>query len=305
MALWLSIRRVGVRADAQERGPVPPTRDDDEDKTDLDAAEDSPADESSQGSDGDSDCDEHGGSDCGEPLDGATSLIAMFGTGWLNSEVFNMLYKRAAERPVYLEKAQMTAVQTFKRALCKTRGNDAYEWNHRLATNLEQLAEVRRHRAEHHEMLSDDAAWKCLWKWMYNFRFTAEQRKLGYRQQRSICSTIVHRELGCQARAHEVIKFGAAGLAREVVAEGEEAVLNRFITYICRIEKEVDAKKLRGQDRDSSQKTWRGDAQERAKRNSKGPPLIRAITPAKGKGKGAKNKVTKRKHARWERRRDA
>ena len=179
MALWLSIRRVGVRADAQERGPVPPTRDDDEDLTDLDVVEDSPADECSQGSDGDSDCDEHGGSDSSRtPLDGATSLVAMFGTGWLNSEVFNMLYKRAAARPVYLEKAQMTAVQTFKRALCKTRGNDAYEWNHRLATNLEQLAVVRRHLAEHHETLSGDAARQCCWRWIYNFRFKPEQRKL-------------------------------------------------------------------------------------------------------------------------------
>ena len=205
MPLWLSIRRVGVRADAEERSPVP-LRDASEDLTDLDLDEDSPADECSQGSsahgqdDGDSDSDEHGGSDSSgkTALDGATSLVAMFGTGWLSSTVFNVLYNRVANRPVYLDKASLTAVNNFKRALCKTRGKDAHEWNQRLATNLEQLAVVRRHLAEHHEMLSDDAAWRCLWKWIYNFRFTAKQRELWKRQQRSIFSTILHRELGCQ-----------------------------------------------------------------------------------------------------------
>ena len=68
MPHWLSIRRVGGRADAQERSPVP-LSDASEDLTDFALDEDSPADECSQNSsahgqdDGDSDSDEHGGSD--------------------------------------------------------------------------------------------------------------------------------------------------------------------------------------------------------------------------------------------------
>ena len=309
MPLWLSIQRVGIGADAQERSPVP-LRDSSEDLSDLDLVEDSPADECSQGSsahgqdDGDADSDEHGGSDSSgkTPLDGATSLVAMFGTGWLNSKVFNVLYNRVAKRPVYLDKASLTAVNNFKRALCKTRGKDAYDWNRNLSANLDQLAVVRRHLAEHHETLSGDDARRCLWKWIYNFRLNREQRELRNKQQRSIFNTILHRELGCQHRAQEVVKFGAAGLANDIIAEGEEAVLDRFIAYICRIEKAVDENTQRGQDPDSRPRTGRGDAQERAHSphdkgtttNSKGPPLIRAyVPPAKGKGKRA-NENTQR-----------
>ena len=85
MPLWTSIRRTGVEADAQERSPVPP-RDDDEDRPDLD--KDSFPDDCRQGTpaydqDGrDSDKDKHAGSDM-ELLHGATSLVSMFGTGWL------------------------------------------------------------------------------------------------------------------------------------------------------------------------------------------------------------------------------
>ena len=306
MPLWLSIQRVGIGADAQERSPVP-LRDSSEDLSDLDLVEDSPADECSQGSsahgqdDGDADSDEHGGSDSSgkTPLDGATSLVAMFGTGWLNSKVFNVLYNRVAKRPVYLDKASLTAVNNFKRALCKERGKDAYDWNRNLSANLDQLAVVRRHLAEHHETLSGDDARRCLWKWIYNFRLNREQRELRNKQQRSIFNTILHRELGCQHRAQEVVKFGAAGLANDIIAEGEEAVLDRFIAYICRIEKAVDEKRQRGRDLESRQRTGRGDAQERAhsphdegtKPNSKGaPPICAYEQPAKGKGKGAKNK---------------
>ena len=205
---WLSIRRVGVRADAQERSPVP-LSDASEDLTDFALDEDSPADECSQNSsahgqdDGDSDSDEHGGSDSAgkTALNGATSLVSMFGTGWLSSTVFNVLYKRVANRPVYLDKASLTAVNNFKRALCKSRGKDAYEWNQQLSANLEQLAEERQHDAEHREMLTDNAALLCCWRWMHNFRFTPEQRELPNRQQRSIFNTIMHRELGCLRRA--------------------------------------------------------------------------------------------------------
>ena len=317
MALWLSIQRVGVRAEAQERSPVPP-RASSEDLTDLDAVEDSPADGCSQSSpahgqdDGDSDSDEHGGSDSSEggsdssekkALDGATSLVAMFGTGWLSSKVFNVLYTRVAKRPVYLDTASLTAVNNFKRALCKMRGKDAYDWNRNLSANLEQLAAVRQLLAEHHETLSGDAEVRwCLWKWVYDYKFTPAQRDLGRRHQRSIFSTILHRELGCKDRAHEVVKIGANGLANDIIAEGEEEVLARFIAYICRIEKAVDENTQRGRDLDSRPRTGRGDAQERAHSphdkgtttNSKGPPLIRAyVQPAKGKGKGA-NENTQR-----------
>ena len=312
MALWLSIQRVGVRAEARERSPVPPGASS-EDLTDLDAVEDSPADGCSQNSpahgqdDGDSDSDEHGGSVSSEggsdsaekkALDGATSLVAMFGTGWLSSKVFNVLYTRVAKRPVYLDTASLTAVSNFKRALCKLRGKDAYDWNRNLSANLEQLAAVRRHLAEHHETLSGDAARRCLWKWVYDCKFKPAQRDLGRRHQRSIFSTILHRELGCKDRAQEVVKFGAVGLANDITAEGEEAVLDRFIAYICRIEKAVDEKRQRGRDLESRQRTGRGDAQERAhsphdegtKPNSKGaPPICAYEQPAKGKGKGAKN----------------
>ena len=317
MALWLSIQRVGVRAEARERSPVPPGAPS-EDLTDLDAVEDSPADGCSQNSpahgqdDGDSDSDEHGGSVSSEggsdsaekkALDGATSLIAMFGTGWLSSKVFNVLYTRVAKRPVYLDMASLTAVSNFKRALCKVRGKDAYDWNRNLSANLEQLAAVRRHLAEHHETLSGDAEVRwCLWKWVYDYKFTPAQRDLGRRHQRSIFSTILHRELGCKDRAHEVVRIGANGLANDIIAEGEEEVLARFIAYICRIEKAVDENTQRGRDLDSRPRTGRGDAQERAHSphdkgtttNSKGPPLIRAyVPPAKGKGKRA-NENTQR-----------
>ena len=317
MALWLSIQRVGVRAEARERSPVPPGAPS-EDLTDLDAVEDSPADGCSQNSpahgqdDGDSDSDEHGGSVSSEggsdsaekkALDGATSLIAMFGTGWLSSKVFNVLYTRVAKRPVYLDTASLTAVSNFKRALCKVRGKDAYDWNRNLSANLEQLAAVRRHLAEHHETLSGDAEVRwCLWKWVYDYKFTPAQRDLGRRHQRSIFSTILHRELGCKDRAHEVVRIGANGLANDIIAEGEEEVLARFIAYICRIEKAVDENTQRGRDLDSRPRTGRGDAQERAHSphdkgtttNSKGPPLIRAyVPPAKGKGKRA-NENTQR-----------
>ena len=316
MALWLSIQRVGVRAEARERSPVPPGAPS-EDLTDLDAVEDSPADGCSQNSpahgqdDGDSDSDEHGGSVSSEggsdsaekkALDGATSLIAMFGTGWLSSKVFNVLYTRVAKRPVYLDMASLTAVSNFKRALCKVRGKDAYDWNRNLSANLEQLAAVRQLLAEHHETLSGDAARRCLWKWVYDCKFKPAQRDLGRRHQRSIFSTILHRELGCKDRAHEVVKIGANGLANDIIAEGEEEVLARFIAYICRIEKAVDENTQRGQDPDSRPRTGRGDAQERAHSphdkgtttNSKGPPLIRAyVPPAKGKGKRA-NENTQR-----------
>ena len=317
MALWLSIQRVGVRAEARERSPVPPGAPS-EDLTDLDAVEDSPADGCSQNSpahgqdDGDSDSDEHGGSVSSEggsdsaekkALDGATSLIAMFGTGWLSSKVFNVLYTRVAKRPVYLDTASLTAVSNFKRALCKVRGKDAYDWNRNLSANLEQLAAVRQLLAEHHETLSGDAEVRwCLWKWVYDYKFTPAQRDLGRRHQRSIFSTILHRELGCKDRAHEVVRIGANGLANDIIAEGEEEVLARFIAYICRIEKAVDENTQRGRDLDSRPRTGRGDAQERAHSphdkgtttNSKGPPLIRAyVPPAKGKGKRA-NENTQR-----------
>ena len=281
MPHWLSIRRVGVRADAQERSPVP-LSDASEDLTDFALDEDSPADECSQNSsahgqdDGDSDSDEHGGSDSSgkTALNGAASLVCMFGTGWLSSTVFNVLYKRVANRPVYLDKASLTAVNNFKRALCKTRGKDAYEWNLQLSANLEQLAEERQHDAEHHEMLTDIAALQCCWRWMHNFKFTPEQRELPKRQQRSIFNTIMHRELGCLRRAQAVVKFGTAGLADNIIAQGEEAVLACFIAYIRRIEKEVHEKRQRSRDLESRQRTFRSVAQERAH-----SPLIRAYRP--------------------------
>ena len=94
----------------------------------------------------------------------------------------------------------------------------------------------------------------------------------------------MHRELGCQQRAQEVVKVGAADLTNDLLAEDDEAVLARFIAYICRIEKEVDARKQRGRDLDKRQKTSRGAAQERAhshhdkstKPYLKGAPPIRA-----------------------------
>ena len=310
MPHWLSIRRVGGRADAQERSPVP-LSDASEDLTDFALDEDSPADECSQNTsahgqdDGDSDSDEHGGSDSAgkTALNGATSLVSMFGRGWLSSTVFNVLYKRVANRPVYLDKASLTAVNNFKRALCKSRGKDAYEWNQQLSANLEQLAEERQHDAEHHERLTDSAALQCCWRWMHNFKFTPEQRELPKRQKRSIFNTIMHRELGCLRRAQAVVKFGTAGLANNIIAQGEEAVLACFIAYIRRIEKEVHEKRQRSRDLESRQRTFRSVAQERAhsplirayrpQQPAKGTPLIRAFRPqqpAKGKGKGAKNK---------------
>ena len=281
MPHWLSIRRVGGRADAEERGPVP-LSDASEDLTDLALDEDSTSSRASQNSsahgqdDGDSDSDEHGGSDSAgkTALNGATSLVSMFGTGWLSSTVFNVLYKRVANRPVYLDKASLTAVNNFKRALCKTRGKDAYEWNQQLSANLEQLAEERQHDAEHHERLTDSAALQCCWRWMHNFKFTPEQRKLPNRRKRSIFNTIMHRELGCLRRAQAVVKFGTAGLADNIIAQGEEAVLACFIAYIRRIEKEVHEKRQRSRDLESRQRTFRSVAQERAH-----SPLIRAYRP--------------------------
>ena len=289
MPLWSSIQRVGVRADAPERGPVP-LGDVSEDLTDLDVADECTQGSSAHGQDDeDSDSDGHGGSDSSgkTALHGATSLVSMFGTGWLSSTVFNVLYKRVASRPVYLEKASLSAVENFKRALCKERGKDTHNWNQRLSANLEQLAEERLHDAKHHETLSGDAAWQCCWRWIYNFRFAPAQRKLRHKQQRSIFSTIMHRELGCQHRAQTLVKFGAADLADDIIAEGEEAVLARFIAYICRIEKEVEEMRQRGRDRDKRQRKRRGDAQELAnsphdegtKPNSKGAPLIRTHKP--------------------------
>ena len=304
MFLWTSIRRVGVEAEAQERSPVPP-RDDDADQCSCGTV--IPSDqlhyEAVQGTpaydqDGrDHDKDKHTGSDM-DTLHGATSLVSMFGKGWLGSQVFHVLYNEVASKPVHLDKTSVTAVTTFKRAFCKRRVEGKYVWNRNLSANLEQLAEVRRHFAKHHVTLSDDAARSCLWMWIYNFRFTEKQRELQEDKQQSFFDHILEKELGCRQRTLQVIKLGTAGLANDIVAKGEEAVLASFIAYICRIEKEVDENTQRGRDLHCRQRAERGDAQERAhsphdkgtKPNAKGEPLNRAYEqPAKGKGKGAKN----------------
>ena len=303
MPLWTSLRRKGVEADAQERSPVPP-RSDDEDRPDLD--KDSVPDDCRQGTPAydqhgrDSDKDKHAGSDM-ELLHGATSLVSMFGTGWLGGQVFHVLYNQVANKPVYLDKTTVTAVTTFKRAFCKMRGKGKCFWNRNLSDNLEQLAEVRRPFAKHHETLSDDAAWRCLWQWIYNFRFTAKQRKLGKDEQRNIFNKILDRELGCRQRTLKVIKLGASGLADNIIAEGGKVVLDRFIEYICRIEDTVGERMQRGQDLNNRQRTSQHDASERVhppydkkmKPKSRGSPSIPTHVPeqhAQGKGKGAKDK---------------
>ena len=308
MFLWTSIRRVGVEAEAQERSPVPP-RDDDADQCSCGTVVPSDCHQGTPAYDQDGrdpDKDKHTGSDM-DTLHGATSLVSMFGKGWLGSQVFHVLYNEVASKPVHLDKTSVTAVTTFKRAFCKRRVEGKYVWNRNLSANLEQLAEVRRHFAKHHVTLSDDAARSCLWMWIYNFRFTEKQRELQEDKQQSFFDHILEKELGCRQRTLQVIKLGTAGLANDIVAKGEEAVLASFIAYICRIEKEVDENTQRGRDLDSRPRTGRGDAQERAhsphdegtKPNSKGAPLIRAyVQPAKGKGKGAKNKHVRR--APWE-----
>ena len=303
MPLWTSIRRVGVEADAQERSTLPP-RDDDEDRTDLDKhgfpddfCQGTPAHEQDAR---DSDKDKHARSEM-ELLHGATSLVSTFGTGWLGSQVFDVLYKQVANKPVYLDKTSVIAVTTFKRAFCKMQSNGKYVWNRNLSDNLEQLAEVRRHFAKHHETLSDNAAWRCLWKWIYNFRFTAKQRELRKGKQRSKFEQILDRELGCRQRTLKVIKLGTAGLADNIIAEGGKVVLDRFIDYICRIEATVGERMQRGQDLNNRQRTSRHDASERVhppcdkkmKPKSRGSPSIPTHVPeqhAQGKGKGAKDK---------------
>jgi len=315
MFLWTSIRRVGAEADAQERSPVPP-RDGDEDRPDLD--KDSFPDDCRQGTpaydqDGrDSDKDKHAGSDKVR-LHGATSLVSMFGTGWLGSQVFHVLYNQVANKPVHLDKTSVTAVTTFTRAFCKMQtystygkyGNGKcvkYVWNRNLRDNLEQIAEVRRQlMREHHETLSDEEASLCLFMWIHKFRFTAKQRELRTDEQRSIFNMIVDKELGCRQRTEKVIKFGAAGLADNISAEDGEVVLARFIAYICHIEDTVGERMQRGQDLDNRQRTSRHDASERVhpphdkmmKPKSRESPSIPSHVPeqhAQGQSKGAKDK---------------
>ena len=237
-----------------------------------------------------------------KPLQGASSLVAMFGNGWLPGGLFSRLHHRVTSKKVLLDPPTLKLVESFKTAFLKLRGHSHRGWNCNLNDNLSQIKEVRSRLVSDYEQLTPELTTECLRKWAEDYRFRADQKRAPLRYRRGIMNSIINRELGCASRARVLVMRGLTDLQVNA-AMSDDALLDQFIKYICCIEqcaaevmqgnKEIDRRAREG-DRDASERA------ASPTQKACGPPLIPAWKPqwhqsksAKGKGEKGKGKWNK------------
>ena len=176
-------------------------------------------------------------------LHGASTLVRMFGIGWLHTSIFTQLYDASQKTKVRVDQTILDQIDSFRKAFLKLGGKDDAAWNASLNDNLSQIKQIRMQFADEFQPLTDDETADCLWNWARTYLFSPEQKSMPKSKQRSILNKVLLRELGSKHRLLAVIQRGIMDFTDY---EDSTELLRTFISYVVQIEISATAIKQHG-----------------------------------------------------------
>ena len=179
-------------------------------------------------------------------LHGASTLVRMFGIGWLHTSIFTQLYDASQKTKVRVDQTILNQISSFTKAFLKLQGKDDAAWNASLNDNLSQIKQIRMQFADEFQPLTDDETADCLWNWARTYLFSPEQKSMPKSKQRSILNKVLLRELGSKHRLLAVIQRGIMDFTDY---EDSTELLRTFISYVVQIEISATARKHHERDR--------------------------------------------------------